>query len=62
MGPRRLHNMGVPVTSILGTVFRGADLETQINVLARRAAGGLPSHSLTDTNKKVRRGFATVTD
>jgi hypothetical protein len=51
--PRRLHNVGAPVTSVLGTVFRGADLEAQLNVLARRAGEALPTTSLADTHKKV---------
>jgi hypothetical protein len=49
----RLHNMGAPATSVLGTVFRGADLEAQLNVLARRAGGRLPTTSLADTHKMV---------
>ena len=51
--PRRLHNVGAPVTSVLGTVFRGADLEAQLNVLVRRAGEALPTTSLADTHKKV---------
>lgn len=49
-----MHNMGVPVTSVLGTVFRGADVESQLNVHARRAAESAPTTSLADINKKVR--------
>lgn len=49
----RLHNMGAPVTTVLGTVFRGADLESQLNVLARRAGVALPTTSLADTTKRV---------
>jgi hypothetical protein len=45
--------MGAPVTAVLGTVFRGADLEAQLNVLARRAGEGLPTTSLADTHSKV---------
>jgi hypothetical protein len=45
--------MGAPATSVLGTVFRGADLEAQLNVLARRAGEALPTTSLADTHKKV---------
>jgi hypothetical protein len=45
--------VGAPVTSVLGTVFRGADLEAQLNVLVRRAGEALPSTSLADTHKKV---------
>lgn len=46
--------MGAPVTTVLGTVFRGADLESQLNLLARRAGEALPATSLADTTKKVR--------
>ena len=45
--------MGLPVTALVGTVFRGADQEAQLNVAARLAAESLPNTSLPDTLKKV---------
>jgi len=38
--------MGLPTTTVLGSTFRGADLEAQLAVTARQAVGGLPSGSL----------------
>ena len=45
--------MGVPVTDTLSNVFRGADLEVQLNVIARQAAANLPATSLSETRQKV---------
>lgn len=52
-GARRVHNMGMPVTDTMSNVFRGADLEVQLNMLARQAAARLPATSLPDTRRKV---------
>ena len=43
----RVHSMGLPVTRSLGSVFRGADLEVYMGYLARQAAAGLASKSIT---------------
>lgn len=34
----RVHTLGLPVTSVMGTVFRGADADSQVNFLGRRLA------------------------
>lgn len=47
--------MGVPVTDKLGSVYRGADMECILNVIARRAAAKLPTTSLPDTCSRVGR-------
>ena len=33
-----MHTIGLPVTSVMGTVFRGADADSQVNYLARSLA------------------------
>ena len=42
----RVHTMGMPATGIIGQLFRGADLDTQLNVLARRTAQQMPGKPL----------------
>ena len=32
----RIHNLASPVTNSMGVVFRGADMETIVNAVARR--------------------------
>jgi protein transport protein SEC24 len=45
--------MGIPTTGVLGTTFRGADLESQFNLVARRAAAALPTSSLVSAREAL---------
>lgn len=42
----RVHTMALPVAGALGQVFRGADLDVQVGLLARRLAGQMSQHHL----------------
>ena len=48
-----MHTLGLPTTEVLGTTFRGADLETQLAVTARRMAAALPAGTLIAARESV---------
>ena len=50
---RRVHTLGLPTTEVLGTTFRGADLEAQLAVTTRRMAAALPAGTLTAARESV---------
>jgi protein transport protein SEC24 len=45
--------LGLPTTEVLGTTFRGADLEAQLAVATRRMAAALPAGTLTAAREAV---------
>ncbi len=49
----RVHSMGLPVSRSLGSVFRGADLEIYMGYLARQAAAGMASKSLSQLRDAI---------
>ena len=49
----RVHSMGLPVTRSLGSLFRGADLEIYMGYLARQAAAGMASKSLSQMRDAI---------
>ena len=55
-----MHNIGLPTTSVLGSCFRGADLEAQVAVRARLAAASLPAGSLQAARDAVDQAAISV--
>ena len=56
----RVHNIGVPTTNVLGTAYRGADVEAQLAVTLRQAVGGLPSGSLREAKDGIEKTVVNV--
>eukprot|EP00873_Tetraselmis_striata_P007892 jgi/Tetstr1/428156/TSEL_018207.t1 len=49
----RLHTIAVPCTSVLGTLYRAAELDTQVFYMARKAAETLPGGTLAAVREQV---------
>lgn len=52
---RRVHNLALPSTQLLGQVFKGADLDTQTNLAARRACREIPGGTLASCQDQLLR-------
>lgn len=51
----RVHNLALPVTQLLGQVFKGADLDTQTNLTARRVCRDIPGGTLAGCQDQLLR-------
>lgn len=51
----RVHNLALPTTQLLGQVFKGADLDTQTNLSARRVARDIPGGTLASCQDQLLR-------
>ncbi len=49
----RVHTLGLPTTEVLGTTFRGADLEAQLAITTRRIAAALPTGTLAGARESA---------
>uniref|UniRef100_A0A1D1Z3K7 Protein transport protein Sec24-like At4g32640 n=1 Tax=Anthurium amnicola TaxID=1678845 RepID=A0A1D1Z3K7_9ARAE len=54
-GQRRIRvtTLSLPCTSLLGNLFRAADLDTQFTCLLKQAANGIPSSSLSHVREQM---------
>ena len=48
-----MHTLGLPTTEVLGTAFRGADLEAQLAITTRRMAAALPTGTLAGARESA---------
>ena len=48
-----MHTLGLPTTEVLGTTFRGADLEAQLAITTRRMAAALPTGTLAGARESA---------
>ena len=51
----RVHNLALPTTQLLGQVFKGADLDTQTNLTARRVCRDIPGGTLASCQDQLLR-------
>ncbi|KAL0036794.1 hypothetical protein WJX79_010207 [Trebouxia sp. C0005] len=51
----RVHNLALPTTQLLGQVFKGADLDTQTNLSARRVCRDIPGGTLASCQDQLLR-------
>lgn len=49
----RVHTMGMPTTSVLGNLFRAADLDAQFSVIMKNAAEAMTEKPLPQIREKV---------
>ena len=50
-----MHNLALPTTQLLGQVFKGADLDTQTNLAARRVCRDIPGGTLASCQDQLLR-------
>ena len=50
-----MHNLALPTTQLLGQVFKGADLDTQTNLTARRVCRDIPGGTLASCQDQLLR-------
>lgn len=55
VGVHRVHNLALPTTQLLGQVFKGADLDTQTNLSARRVCRDIPGGTLASCQDQLLR-------
>lgn len=51
----RVHNLALPTSQLLGQVFKGADLDAQINLAARQISRQVPGNTLAGCQDQVLR-------